>query len=524
MKTRKHLTMLLICVILFTTLVGCGGGDNNIDTNEENTDIDNIGDGNINDTNVVVYAQNLFDTLDPYETNGTTENWVFTNIFETLVTVDNEGNNNPQLAKTWDVSDDGLVYTFYLVEDSYFSNGENVKASDVVFTIDYAKQNVKRTTYYGMIDSAKAIDDYTVEITLTKVSPLFLSYLYYIPVLSEKFVTEKNGEINREACGSGPYKISDYDPATHCKLEAVEDYHYGAPAIKNAEIRHVSDASSAQVSFESGEIHVMEVQPSAAESIISSGKYNIEVVSPMHCSLLLINCKKAPFDNQLVRKALSYAVDKQACIDIAYDGYASELRLMADTDSFGVDFSDAENITYDPDKAKTLLAEAGYPDGIDFSEYGITMDTLTSGYYEKLAQVIQSSLSDVGVKIEITGNDNASSDVPSGNYGLCVYGYAYKNDFSYSQAHYTTGNIGGSNGSHFSDAYVDEAFEKGDSETNPEKRKEIYKDLVTHLVDQCPNIPVFNKQLVMATDKNLNCNFLTDVNHQHVFYDWSWVN
>lgn len=526
MNTRKILSMLLLCAMLVSMMAGCGG------KKEEAAPAAPAAPGEAaapaapaepveNDTPVVVYAASQFNTLDPYATNGTCDNWIFTNVFETLVTVESDGSIVPQLATDWDVSEDGLTYTFHLVEDSYFHNGENVKASDVVWTIEYAQQNVKRATYYGPIESAKAIDDYTVEITLKQLSPMFLAYLYYIPVLSEKFASEN--DVAQAACGSGPYKIADFDSATHCTLEAVENYHGGTPAIKTVEMRHIADASSAQVSFEAGEIQVMEVNTSAAMGIIDSGLYNTAEVPTMHCTMILINNTKAPLDNQLLRKAMSYAIDKQGVIDIAYDGFASEMRMMADVDSFGVDFSDAEEISYNPEKAKELLAEAGYPDGINLGDYGIQLNTLTTGYYGKVAEVVQGNLADVGIQVEIVGNSNASTDISSANYGLFCYAYAYKTDFSYSQAHYTSKNIGGSNGSHFSDAYVDEAFAKGDAETDPEARKAIYKDLTTHIVDQAPNIPIFKKSIIIASDKNLYITVNGDVNHQYAFYQWSWL-
>lgn len=507
MRKRKVMGLVLTFVLLVSSLAGCGGG--------EPVGIDK-------EAPVVIYSDVQYNTLDPYQTNATSDNLIFTNVYECLVRVDNEGTIIPQLAKSWDVSDDGMVYTFELAEDSYFHNGENVKASDVVFTIDYAREYARRMTFYEKIATVEALGDYTVQITLTDLSPLFMSYLYYLPVLSENYVTEDAEAMRQDACGSGPYRITEFDSATHCRLEAVEDYHLGTPEIKNVEFRYYSDASSAQVAFETGEIQVMSLVPSAVEGVVSTGKYNSESVPTLHCTLMLFNHEKAPLDDVLIRKALSYAVDKQSCIDIVYDGYATELRLIADTDTFGVDYSDAEDISYDPEYARELLAEAGYPHGLDFADFGIVLDVIPSGYYEKLAQVIQMNWKDIGVDIEIVGNANSSSDVPGGNYAIFTYGYAFKNDLSYNQIHYSTN--AGTNGGRFADAYVDEAFAKADVELDTAARAEIYKDLVTHLVDQCINIPIFRRQSIIAWDKSLKANFYTDVNHMYFVYDWSWAN
>ena len=135
---------------------------------------------------------------------------------------------------------------------------------------------------------------------------------------------------------------------------------------------------------------------------------------------------------------------------------------------------------------------------------------------------MQQNWADIGVNVEIVGNASASSDISAGNYGFFAYGYAYKTDFSYNQAHFTTANIGGSNGCHFSDPYVDEAFANADQETDSAKRAAIYKELTAYLTDASPIVPLFHKQNITAYDKNLTITNMADVNHQFVIYDWYW--
>ncbi|MFR2966080.1 MAG: ABC transporter substrate-binding protein [Anaerovoracaceae bacterium] len=117
-------------------------------------------------------------------------------------------------------------------------------------------------------------------------------------------------------------------------------------------------------------------------------------------AVFAINTTVEPLDNKLVRQALNYACDKQTIIDVAYEGYAAPARLQAsDANCFGVDFSGAEEVTYDPEKAKELLAEAGYPDGLNLSDYGVVLDVMGGTYLEKAAQIYQQNLADIGVTL-----------------------------------------------------------------------------------------------------------------------------
>ncbi|MBE6969138.1 MAG: ABC transporter substrate-binding protein [Ruminococcaceae bacterium] len=225
------------------------------------------------------------------------------------------------LAKSWEISDDGLTYTVHLVEDAVFHNGEKLTAKDVAFTYEWAKQFPGRQLYYKSVVSTEVVDDYTIIFTLDSPQPLFMTYSQSVPIMNEKFVTEKGEEgVAKEVCGTGPYTITSYDPAVAVKLTAFPDYRLGEAAIKNAEIRYYSDKSTAQIAM---------------------------------------NTTVEPFDNKLVRQAFAYAIDRQSVIDIAYDGLGTMADFMCYTNSFGVGYSDATQYTYNPEKAKELLAEAG---------------------------------------------------------------------------------------------------------------------------------------------------------------------
>lgn len=505
---KKHFAVLLCTIMLFTAVVGCS--NNNAGGNVSQKD------------SVVVYVSDIFSMLNPFATTANSDQYIFNQVYETLAVVDDNGKVNPCLAESWEISEDALTYTFHLVEGAKFHNDEELKASDVVFTFNMAKKYPGKKNFIDMVESVEALDEYTVCIKLNKPTPLFLVYLHEVPIMNEKFVTEAGEAINETACGTGPYKLVEIDFATAAKLTRFDDYRLEPAAIKDVELRYISDASSAVIALEAGEVHFMDVVPSMVGTLLENPNFNHDLRQPLNTSVISVNTTVPPLDNKLVRQALTYACDKQSMIDIAYEGYAVPARLQANTNCFGVDFSDATDFSYNPEKAKELLAEAGYPDGFDFADFGITMDVLGGSFHEKIAQVFQQNLADIGVKLELRNTATPDEDAQSGNFALMNQGLSYRADFSYNVCHYGTVGLGGNNFSQMSDPWVDEMFKKGELETDPEKRKAIYKELIEYLVDYCPSIPIFHRQMIYVWAKDLNAVAHDSTVHPYYIYEWSW--
>lgn len=508
-STKKILTWFILTMWLASILTGCGVSTSTKDDPEQKT--------------VVVYVADIFNTLNPFDTGAFSDSYIFNQVYETIAKVDDEGNPQPCLAESWEISEDALTYTIKLVKDAKFHNGELLKASDVVFTYTYVKDFAAKKAFYSMIDKVEAVDEYTVKFTLSKPSPLFLGYQQQIPIVNEKFVKEQGGNISKVACGTGPYTIVEYDPAVKTLLTANEAYRLGPAAIKNVELRYMSDASSAVVALETGEINYMSVPPIMASKFIDNPNFNNQKTLPFYTAVIAMNTKVAPFDNKLVRQAFSYATDKKSIINIAYEGFGTEAKIQAYTNSFGVDLTDVKDFSYSPEKAKALLAEAGFPNGMDLTkDFGVKMLTIPGTFHEKVGQVFQNNLADIGVKVELQNTQTPDEDVESGNFAIMNQGATYRVDFSYNECNYGTIGIGGNNYSQMSEPYVDQMFEKGAIETDPAKRKAIYKELIEWLVDYCPGIPVFHKQEIYVWDKNLNANAHNSGMFPFFVYEWSW--
>jgi len=262
---------------------------------------------------------------------------------------------------------------------------------------------------------------------------------------------------------------------------------------------------------------------SAYAPLADSGNFNTTLVTTLHTAYIALNNEVAPFDNKLVRQALNYCMDRESMVAIAYEGLAEPAYLMADERAKGVDLTAAKEYTYDLEKAKALLAEAGYPDGINFSEdFGITFDIIAGGYFEKFAQVFQQSLAEIGCTIELRASETYSSDAATGNYSIVTQGMTFTYDFAYNEGLYGTSGINSKNHARFSNARVDELFAAADATTDQAERDEYYKELCDILADECPTLPVLHRQIPYAWAKDLNAVPHNAVNHPYYIYEWSW--
>lgn len=523
-KFTKAIAMIL-CVVSLLAMVGCGGTTEKAETSAPAASGDKAeapAAAAAESKPVVVAVPDIFNTLNPFATNNVSDQVIFNQVYETLAVLGEDSTAQPCLAKSWEISEDGLVYTIKLVEDAVFHNGEKLTAKDVAFTYEWAKQFPGRQLYYKSVVSTEIVDDYTIVFTLDSPQPLFMTYSQSMPIMNEKFVTEKGEEgVAKEVCGTGPYTITSYDPAVAVKLAAFPDYRLGEAAIKEAEIRYYSDKSTAQIALETGDVDLMSVPTTSALIFEMDDNFNTDRTLPLYTALIAMNTTVEPFDNKLVRQAFAYAIDRQSVIDIAYDGLGTLANFMCYTNCFGVDYSDATQYTYDPAKAKELLAEAGYPDGLNLSDFGVEMKTF-AGYHSKIAEIFQQNLADIGVTIEIVNTETPDEDVESGNYSIMNQGITYRADFSYSECHYGSVGIGGNNYAQMNDPWVDEMFAKGVKETDPEARKAIYKELIEYLVDYCPCVYIFHKEEIYAWDKDLNANVKDATMFPYHIYEWSW--
>ena len=478
------------------------------------------------------------ETLNPYRTTSLIDIQLFCQLYETLFFLTETGELEPRLAYSYEIGSDGMTYTVKLRKDVKFHNGKNMTAEDVAWSLDYALKSGpythKRATLANY-DSATAIDEYTVEIKSTDKSVAFFYNLCingYILCKSEFLAAEeaKTTGINWIPYGTGPYVVTSYSPDAEIKLQAFPDYYRGKARIDKVNFQILSDNNTITVAFRSGELDFI-VAPTASWPILSANReYNSYLAPTSHTSFFHVNVHDGDArSNKLVRQAMSYAMDREGMCIAAMDGIAQPAYSFFNADTvFGgftvheLQTAEIPSYQYDPEKAKALLAEAGYTNGLDLGR----ILTINSSYWEKMSTVFQANLADVGITVGIELADSAACRArrKSQDYQLATTGDNFIPDAGYSYVYfrYVTPEMkaqGMTTDLDLKDTELDELFQKAMSESNQDTRRAYYLEVNRKLQDEMYSIPTFHKATPYVYHKDLDC--IINPNFYYV-YNFAW--
>ena len=379
--------LLLALVMMFTTLTACG--DKSQDPN-----------GGKKDT-LVVALNGDPPTLDPHASSNSTSVNTLNPVYETLYRYDQNGDLQPLLAESYERIDE-TTWRFHLRQGVKFHNGEEMKASDVLYSFTRAAgpDGAKVSYIMGYIDpeNCKVEDDYTIVIATKDPFPL-LGYLPYIGavVVSEKEFTTDIEHAKTHPVGTGPFKFVSRTAQESVVLERFDDYWGEKPDLTKVTYKIIENADSILLSLQSGAVDVFAHLTTTQIQQLGDG-FHVEEGTMNLVQALYLNNAEKPFDDVRVRQALCYAIDRQQILDLAFNGYGTLLGSSM-YPAFSKYFDDelTNYYTYNAAKAKELLTEAGYPNGFDMtitvpSNYQSHMDT---------AQVIVEQLKAVGINAAI---------------------------------------------------------------------------------------------------------------------------
>lgn len=321
------------------------------------------------------------------------------NIYEGLVVIDSKGNIVPGLAESWDISDDGLVYTFYLRKGVKFHDGHELTAADVIYTFERNRNpetGVPHPEYYATIESIEALDDYTVQFTLSKVTVQFLATLG----LGDSVVLPNGAgeELKNQPNGTGPFKFVEWVAGDHITLERFEDYwQRDIPYLDEVVFKFIPDPSAALAALQAGDVDVV-VRMDAAAALTISDTPGLKVVSgPQNLvQIMAINNSREPFNDVRVRRAIAYAINKDEVIQGSMFGYGTPIGShLTPVSPYYIDLN--WMYPYDPEKAQELLAEAGYAGGFEATL------RLPQPYalHIKTGEIIADQLERVGIKLNL---------------------------------------------------------------------------------------------------------------------------
>ncbi|NMA93436.1 MAG: ABC transporter substrate-binding protein [Clostridiales bacterium] len=515
MKQRKRSIALLLCVLMmFVFVVGCG-------------------DKTKKPSGEAKYL-NVPTTYDPstMDVQKTTSDYdIPMNIFDRLLdclTVDGKPKLVPALAKSWDISDDGLVYTFHLRDDVKFHNGEMFEADDVKFTIERMmnpENECVNTWFYDMIKGAedrwngkadevvgvKVIDEHTVEITLEYAFGGFLANISSTPcAIYNREATEAAGDQfgvdPKLTIGSGPFIAKEWVLNDKIVLDTNPDYWQAPSTLAGIVYKNIPDEETQRMEFEAGNLDIF-----FASNAISQVKHfqesdtwkdQIHAVREAGSYFYLPNMSMEPYNDINVRKALASAIDKQQLIDTIYEGFGWVSHGVVVEGILGYN-PDLRAMPYDPEAAKQYLAAAGYKPGELKIQFMMDMGT---GTEYKMNIAIQAMLKDVGIEMELVQTDDATyyhhrlnGTIPMERNCWWV-DYNDPDNVLYT---YFSRRAQESNSVGLKDEWVFNMLDDARREVNEEKRLKMYQEIEAHLVENVCFIPVFQPQLTVITQPNI---------------------
>ena len=478
-------------------------------------------------------------TLNAWETTSAIDYQIHYQTYEGMFFVLDNGELEPRVCKDYTIGDDGCTYTVTLNDNVKFHNGKDVTAEDVAWSLNYMARDGEFLARRGTISDfkdAKVIDDKHVEITTTKKSSLFFASLCFncaIYCKDEFLAAKEAGTLGVEwvPMGTGPYVITEYNPDTMIRMEAFPDYYRGEARIKKINYQVLLDNNSTAIAFESGDLDFITVPTASWAGISSNSDYTTFLAPTTHVSYFVVNTNTdGPLSNKLVRQALAYGTDREAMVAVAYDNLATVATSTFNPSSvfggFTAEELEANGIPtyeYNPEKAKALLAEAGYPNGVDIG----SILCINSSYWEKMSTVFQDNMKDIGVTVGIELADSAAcrSRRAEGDFDLATSGASATieaSDFERLLKNVTPEMMTAGDTTDFNvhNDKLGELWEKSRTTMDYDARRDVYIELNRELNDQLYMLFTFHKATPYAYNKDLVCDQIT-VNYYSV-YDFHW--
>lgn len=479
---KKLLALFLALVMVGAVLPGCGDGSkdpggqgNNGKTGEP------VKGGEI----TVGIAQDLDDSLDPHQTVAAGTREVLFNIFEGLVKPNSDGEMIPAVAEKYTLSEDGTTYTFTLREGVKFHNGQTVTAEDVVYSINRCAavsegQEKPLVAAFSAVKSVEALDEKTVAVTIAQRDLEFISYMT-AAIIPADYENQDTAPV-----GTGPFKFVSRTPQQDFVMERFEDY-WGAPAwLDKVTYKICENADALVMNLNGGSIDLCAHLTSAQASQLNQNFQVLEGTMNLVQAIYLNNQAK-PFDNQLVRQALCYAIDRQGIMDMVADGHGTAVGSSiypAFTKYFLPELVD--KYPHSVEKAKELLAQAGYPDGFDMTisvpnNYQPHMDT---------AEVVAEQLREAGINVTIQPVEWSTwlDTIYNGRqFQATVVGVDAANMTARAMLERFTSDYG-KNFINYNNPAYDALFQQAINAQDEAEQTDLYKQMETMLADTAANV------------------------------------
>lgn len=508
MKKGK-LWSLIVLLVISMVLAACSSDNGNGSSSGEGGSGDG-GSGGGNKTLVFGRGGDSV-SLDPSTVTDGESMKVAANIFETLLNFGEQDTTiNPGLAKEWEAAEDGLTYTFQLEEGVKFHDGTDFNAEAVVKNFErWANGDADTFPYYQsmfggfkgdeghVIESVTADGDSTVVFKLKRPQAPFLKNIAMTMFgIASPTAFEKDGDkFGDNPVGTGPFKFVEWKRNDSITIEKNEDYRKdGLPKLDRVIFRSIPDNAARLNALIKGDIDLADgINPSDSNTIEGDDNLQLFERPSMNIGYLGMTVTREPFGDPKVRQAINHAIDKQAIIDAFFEG-AAEMAKNPIPPSISGYNDDIEGYDYDPEKAKELLAEAGHPDGFEMELWAMPVPRPYMPDGQKVAEVIQKNLADVGVTANIVTYEWATylEKASKGEADAFLLGWTGDNgdadNFIY--ALLDGDNIGSNNYTYYDNAELHDILIEAQTEVDEDKRNELYGKAQEIIHADAPWVPI----------------------------------
>ena len=448
--------------------------------------------------------------MDPSQQDETITNTMGRYMYDGLLNNDALGVPRAALAESWTIGDDNLTWTFSLKKGVTFHDGSDFTAEDVAYTVEVCRTSLLKN-FTAAIDRVEVVDPYTVKIITKAPTAVLLESLAALRILPKAYRT-KLGEtaFNQAPVGTGPYVFVEWVKEDHIAMKANEQYWGGSPKIKKVTFRPISNAATRTAALLTGEVDIIEDVPVRDVDKLKNTEGLSVVDRPSERLIYLhvdshrpqgpgiIGLDKNPLADLRVRKALSLAINRDSIVKMIMNGNAYATNQMVLKGRRGY-VEDMPAPKYDPEEAKKLLAEAGYPDG-----FKVYLDAPNGRYPNdgQVAQALASQLTKAGIQIELRLHPKTTFfDFvrPGDKSSLVMTGWSEPIDVGEmaSVLFYTRGKNpakGGSNRGHYANPGFDALVDEADGTADPGKRRVILEKAARMIVEDGGIVPLYFQQ------------------------------
>lgn len=493
----KFITSLFLLMMLVIGLSAC--------SSEQSSD-EELSEGE--KKNLIVAVTGEAKSLDPHNTTDSASKQIYSIVTETLVSLGENGELEPLLAKSWEQSEDGKTWTFQLQEGVKFHDGTPFNAEAVKLSFERVTDEENKLARYPFLgpylEEITTNGDYEVSFHLKEPVGPFLNIIAFASgsnIISPKTLEAGEEEIKTNPIGTGPYKLTNWSPGSDTTFEANKDYWGEAPKVDEITFRYVPETASRVIMLETGEVDIIYDAPATdVERLNETDGTKVLSKNINRTVYVGINTSFKPFDNVEVRQALNYAVDKAALTNNLYGGWVKESTAAVSEKSMM--YSNVGSYEYDLEKAKDLLKQAGVEEGIKVRL--IAAGNATRDH--KAGEYVQASLQQLGFDVELQMlelNDYLATLEDPSKYELFLRGgIAHTNDANdLLQDSFSSGS--GGNYAHYSNSELDKLIVDGATTSNDTERQKIYDQALKIIKEDAPWIFLYEDVVHIGMRENV---------------------